>query len=102
MMFPVVLGSGKRLFGETSDKKTLRLVDSKIRWRRRGNPGLPAGDGRELVGDAALRYELFIKKLVVPEGFAAPTRLHFEHLEAPRSPAPTSRMTCAASTPASS
>jgi hypothetical protein len=25
-----VLGSGKRLFGETSDKKTLRLVDSKI------------------------------------------------------------------------
>jgi dihydrofolate reductase len=30
MMFPVVLGSGKRLFGETSDKKLLRLVDSKI------------------------------------------------------------------------
>ena len=30
MVFPVVLGSGKRLFGETSDKKTLRLVDSKI------------------------------------------------------------------------
>jgi dihydrofolate reductase len=30
MLFPVVLGSGKRLFGETSDKKTLRLVDSKI------------------------------------------------------------------------
>jgi dihydrofolate reductase len=29
MMFPVVLGSGKRLFGETSDKKTLRLADSK-------------------------------------------------------------------------
>jgi dihydrofolate reductase len=29
MVFPVVLGSGKRLFGETSDKKTLRLVDSK-------------------------------------------------------------------------
>jgi dihydrofolate reductase len=28
MVFPVVLGSGKRLFGETSDKKTLRLVDS--------------------------------------------------------------------------
>jgi hypothetical protein len=25
-----VLGSGKRLFGETSDKKPLRLVDSKI------------------------------------------------------------------------
>jgi dihydrofolate reductase len=25
MVFPVVLGSGKRLFGDTSDKKTLRL-----------------------------------------------------------------------------
>jgi dihydrofolate reductase len=30
MVFPVVLGSGKRLFGETSDKKALRLVDSKM------------------------------------------------------------------------
>ena len=30
MVFPVVLGSGKRLFGETGDKKTLRLVDSKM------------------------------------------------------------------------
>jgi dihydrofolate reductase len=30
MVFPVVLGSGKRLFGETSDKKPLQLVDSKI------------------------------------------------------------------------
>ena len=30
MVFPVVLGSGKRLFGETSDKKTLRLADSKV------------------------------------------------------------------------
>jgi dihydrofolate reductase len=30
MLFPVVLGSGKRLFGETSDKKPWRLVDSKI------------------------------------------------------------------------
>jgi dihydrofolate reductase len=29
MVFPVVLGGGKRLFGGTSDKKTLRLVDSK-------------------------------------------------------------------------
>jgi dihydrofolate reductase len=29
MVFPVVLGSGKRLFGEASDKKPLRLVDSK-------------------------------------------------------------------------
>src|SRR2546421_10195661 len=29
MVFPVVLGAGKRLFGETSDKKRLQLVDSK-------------------------------------------------------------------------
>jgi dihydrofolate reductase len=30
MVFPVVLGSGKRLFGDTSDKKRLQLADSKI------------------------------------------------------------------------
>ena len=30
MVYPVLLGSGKRLFGETSDKKPLRLVDSKV------------------------------------------------------------------------
>ena len=29
MVFPVVLGSGKRIFGTTSDTKPLRLVDSK-------------------------------------------------------------------------
>jgi dihydrofolate reductase len=29
MVFPVVLGSGKRLFGETSDKLPLRLKDSR-------------------------------------------------------------------------
>ena len=29
MVFPVVLGTGKRLWGETSDKKPLKLVDSK-------------------------------------------------------------------------
>jgi dihydrofolate reductase len=29
MVFPVVLGAGKRLFGETSDKHGLRLTDSK-------------------------------------------------------------------------
>jgi dihydrofolate reductase len=27
-IFPVVLGAGKRLFGETSDKKAIRLVDT--------------------------------------------------------------------------
>ena len=30
MVFPVLLGSGKRLFGETTEKKPLRLVDSKV------------------------------------------------------------------------
>ena len=30
MVFPVVLGTGKRLFGETSDLKTLRLTNSKV------------------------------------------------------------------------
>jgi dihydrofolate reductase len=30
MVFPVVLGSGKRLFDETSDKKRLQLADSKV------------------------------------------------------------------------
>jgi dihydrofolate reductase len=30
MVFPVVLGSGKRLFGPASDKQRLRLTDSKI------------------------------------------------------------------------
>jgi dihydrofolate reductase len=28
-VFPVVLGAGERLFGETSDKKAMRLVDTK-------------------------------------------------------------------------
>jgi dihydrofolate reductase len=30
MVFPVVLGTGKRLFGETTDKKPMRHVDSKV------------------------------------------------------------------------
>ena len=29
LIFPVVLGAGERLFGETSDKKPMRLVDTK-------------------------------------------------------------------------
>jgi dihydrofolate reductase len=29
MVFPVVLGSGKRLWGETEDRKTMRLTDSR-------------------------------------------------------------------------
>jgi len=38
MVFPVVLGTGKRLFGATSDKKALRLADSKT-----------VGDGVEIL-----------------------------------------------------
>jgi dihydrofolate reductase len=30
MVYPVVLGDGQRLFGETSDKKPMHLVDSRI------------------------------------------------------------------------
>ena len=30
VVFPVVLGTGERFFGETSDKKPMRLVDTKI------------------------------------------------------------------------
>jgi len=30
MVFPVVLGTGKRLFGDTTDKKPLQLVESKV------------------------------------------------------------------------
>jgi dihydrofolate reductase len=29
MVFPVVLGTGDRVFGETSDKKTMKLIESK-------------------------------------------------------------------------
>ena len=30
MVFPVVLGTGLRLFGETSDKKTFKLASSRV------------------------------------------------------------------------
>ena len=30
MVFPVVLGTGKRLFGDTTDKKPLRLTSSTV------------------------------------------------------------------------
>jgi dihydrofolate reductase len=29
MIYPVVIGAGERLFGETSDKKPLRLLDTR-------------------------------------------------------------------------
>jgi dihydrofolate reductase len=30
MVYPIILGNGKRLFGDTSDKKKLRLADSQV------------------------------------------------------------------------
>jgi dihydrofolate reductase len=44
MVFPVVLGTGKRLFGDPGEKKTLRLVDSKV-----------VGDGVVILTYAAAR-----------------------------------------------
>jgi hypothetical protein len=29
MIYPVVLGAGERLFGETSDKKPMRLINTR-------------------------------------------------------------------------
>ncbi len=46
MVFPVVLGTGKRLFGETSDKKLLRLDELADGWRRRHDPRLRGRAGR--------------------------------------------------------
>ena len=43
MVFPVVLGSGKRLFGETSDKKPLRLTSATDRGGRGLDPRSTSG-----------------------------------------------------------
>jgi dihydrofolate reductase len=45
MVFPTVLGAGKRLFGETSEAAALRLVDTR-----------PAGETLILVYEPAARY----------------------------------------------
>ena len=42
MVFPVVLGSGKRLFGDTTDKKSLEARGLEDRRRRHRHPHLPA------------------------------------------------------------
>ena len=52
MVYPVVLGAGARLFGETSDKKPMRLVDTKT-----------VGDGI-----AILTYELVRDADRAPDG----------------------------------
>ena len=55
MVFPVVLGTGKRLFGETSDKKRLRLDQLADGRRRRHDPRLRGRTGRLSVHDTAPR-----------------------------------------------
>ena len=65
-IYPVVLGAGKRLFGETSDKKPMRLVDNKtvgdglafltfevVRDRESGRQGVTREDRSR--GSAAVR-----------------------------------------------
>ena len=76
MIFPVVLGSGKRLFGDRTDKKRLRLADSKtvgdgitilvplpVSWTRKGDMNIappssivdPDATGRShFIGHAAI------------------------------------------------
>ena len=46
MVFPVVLGAGKRLFGETSDKQRAAALRLEDRRRRRADPDLRAGRDR--------------------------------------------------------
>ena len=51
VVFPVVLGAGERLFGETSDKKPVRLVNTKtigdgLHSHLRDGPGGLGGAGR--------------------------------------------------------
>jgi dihydrofolate reductase len=61
MVHPVVVGAGKRLFGETSDKRPLRLVDSKqigegvviLTYEPIRDPGQGETDGPEMVGAEA-------------------------------------------------
>jgi dihydrofolate reductase len=45
-IFPVVLGAGERLFGETSDKKPMRLVDTQT-----------VGDGVAILTYEAIRHD---------------------------------------------
>ncbi|MGH9246329.1 MAG: dihydrofolate reductase family protein [Acidimicrobiales bacterium] len=54
MVFPVVLGAGKRLFGDSGAAKALRLVDSKRSCRKVCVRGIPQSDGG---AGEALRHE---------------------------------------------
>jgi dihydrofolate reductase len=61
MVHPVVVGAGKRLFGETSDKRPLRLVDSKqvgegvviLTYEPIRDPGSGEKHGPEVIGAEA-------------------------------------------------
>jgi dihydrofolate reductase len=50
-IFPVVLGAGERLFGETSDKKPMRLVDTQT-----------LGDGVAILTYEAVRHASEIRE----------------------------------------
>jgi dihydrofolate reductase len=52
MIYPVVLGAGERLFGETSDQRPVRLVETRTRRR----PRLPHLRGRRRGLDAERRW----------------------------------------------
>jgi len=81
MVFPVVLGTGKRMFDETGDKKKSAARRLEGRRRRRRDPHLRAGGRGHRLGEV-VHYEQFTKRLATPAGFRAPERLLFDHFDA--------------------
>jgi dihydrofolate reductase len=57
-IFPVALGAGKRLFGETSDKKPMRLLDTQTLEGGIAYLTYQAGSGRLAASDGASRSEM--------------------------------------------
>ena len=56
IVFPVVLGAGERLFGETSDKKPMRLVDTRT-----------VGDGLAFLTYELVRFDLTFLRVDVTQ-----------------------------------
>ena len=69
MVFPVVLGSGKRLWGESSDKTRLRLVDSRRSAKRASSSDLRPLARQHAAGevDHGARVDV-VAALVIPGG----------------------------------
>ncbi len=63
-VFPVALGAGDRLFGETSDRKPMRLLDARTRRRRARISDLRARPGgrRERTGAGSRRERRHIQR----------------------------------------